>query len=100
VGIDKFLQLWSLGRYWLCQKRKVKPQCKFNICGGGFNFKNADWDKFSELITDEAKQLQHSLKLCRGKRRVDKWAVSLTRLLTDSLRSSTQMPKLSNSAKR
>jgi hypothetical protein len=42
VGSDYFLQLWSLDVTGSARGGRVEPRCEFNICRGGFNFKNAD----------------------------------------------------------
>jgi hypothetical protein len=51
---------------------QIKPHLAFNTLGGGFNFKNADWDHFSNLIGEAARNLERDAKRCIGRDRVDK----------------------------
>ena len=64
---------------------RMEPHLECNTLGGGFNFKHADWDHFSDLIAHGSMDLESSAKRCKGKAKVDELTASLTTLIADSL---------------
>ena len=99
IGSDHYLQLWSLDVTGTARDSRIEPHLEFNTMGGGFNFKKADWDRFSKLITEGSKKLEHDAKRCRGKTRIDELTASLTTLITDCLRKSTEKVRVCGRSK-
>ena len=78
IGSDHYLQFWSIDVTGFARDGRMEPHLEFNTLGGGFNFKNADWDHFSDLIAQGSMDLESSAKKCKGKAKVDELTASLT----------------------
>ena len=56
----------------------MEPHLEFKTLGGDFNFKDAYWDHFSNLITRGSMNLERDEIRRKGKARIDKLTASLT----------------------
>ena len=99
IGSDHYLQFWSIDVTGFTRDGRMEPHLEFNTLGGGFNFKHADWDHFSDLIAHGSMDLESSAKRCKGKAKVDELTASLTTLIADSLRKSTKEIKMCGRSK-
>jgi hypothetical protein len=71
IGSNHYMQLWSLDITGSARDSQIAPHLEFNTLGGGFNFKNADWDYFSNPIAEGSRNLEGNARRCIGKERVD-----------------------------
>ena len=90
---------WSIDVTGFTRDGRMEPHLEFNTLGGGFNFKHADWDHFSDLIAHGSMDLESRAKRCKGKTKVDELTASLTTLFADSLRKSTKEIKMCGRSK-
>lgn len=80
-----YLQLWRLEITSFTRDGEMEPHLEFNILGGDFNFKDAYYGHFSNLIAKGSLNLERNAKRFKRKASVHKLTASLTTLITDNL---------------
>lgn len=67
IGSDHYLQLWSLDVTSSAKDSGMEPHLEFKTLGGDFNFKDAHWDHFSNLMAKSSMNLKHDMIIYKGK---------------------------------